>query len=281
MIGSQIANPQKVALDSAYELSREEFCRSPARWNGALFYGQRGLGATFGAGSLRWCWKAIDRYVYGGEGAGSFFTETNIIPGEYYRTVNGGPFVDFDGATEWLHINDPAWAEMSAGNHGVWCWVNAQGTTGAHMGAVGKWSAGSPDWYLGYDNGLAVLKFVVYDSTAAASRTALSSHSFSTDEWYFLCGQYSLNNRVRVGVGAADDGELTFTDAGVMVTGHAATTSDLGIGALDTGPGNWWYGYVGLISHWRGIDISTVSGVDLGNQWMSELFHMTRYFYQA
>jgi hypothetical protein len=273
----QIRNDQMESLLAGSFTTRKEFMQDGARLLSAVKATHRQ-----GGGDLRWGWMADSPALVGrANAANQHFTENNITSADYFATTNGAPYVDFNGATEYLSAGDRTWAEVGTEEFFVWAWCNADTLTTNDRIIVSKWGngAGNRQWHLCWDVGNTAFQFEVSNDGTAISAVT-SSYTERTIEWYFVAGYYYINNAngLRIYVGEASDAVLTTDTAASPATVFTGGASALEIASENAGT-NLWDGKIGIAAMRNNVPSGAAfAGID---GYAARLFHLTRWFYQA
>lgn len=277
MVGSQkqIRNPENVRLLSSDFITRREFFLDGARLSSAVL-------ATHaaGGGNLMYGWMA-DSCQNHGRGYLTAWTELNVAPADYAASTNGGPYVNFDGATEALYINDAAWQEAGTEELFVWHWCNPAAVA-AVMAVASKFDANGNNrsWALVYSN--AVPGFIFYtDATGLLGGLVAVQSTYgaaTVDTWYFVAGYWQASTLQRVYVGAATDDTLTIDSLAVGVPASVFNGSaPLAIGTLfNAAPvlSNVWDGLIGVGGARLNVPATNI------NAYAQRLFALTQRIYR-
>lgn len=269
----QERNPDQVRLLSTDFITREEFFADEARILSAVLMMQQG-----GGSNLRWGWLGDSDQLFGEANTSSPMGSTGISSADYFATNNGGPYVDFNGTTEYFSEADNAWQEPTTRRFLVWTWANIDNYTG-DMTIASKWDASTNEraWRLWFNNAAGVFTFSTsVDGTAVVS--VASTYTESLDTWYFVAGWFVPSTRLRIYVAAATELALT-QDTNAVATPASIFngTEDFMIGASDNGAGatDLWDGSLGIQAGRLDIPNADVDA------YVTKLFGLTRYFYQA
>lgn len=257
--------------------TRKEFIEDGARLTSAILATHRQ-----GGGDLRWGWLADSPALHGRANASNqHLTETAITAADYFATTNGGPYIDFDGATEYLSAGDRTWAEVGAEETLVWMWAKADTLASNDRIICSKWGAGAGhrQWHLYWDVGNGAFQFEVsVDGTAISAVT--STYVEATTKWYFVAGYFYPSDAagLRIAVGEANDARLTIDSSVSPASIFTGGTSAFEIGSENVGS-NKWDGGIGIGNMRMNVPAGTsFAGID---GYMSRLFQQTRWFYQA
>lgn len=212
-----------------------------------------------------------------GTGATTLWTETNITAADYFATTYGGPYVNLDGATEYLSIADAAWQEGGADELFVWHWVNGQTLAGADRVICSKYNtAVNQSWRLYWNNAAGAFRF----STSAvgnADTEVTSTYAETTGTWYFVAGYFQPGTLMRICVGAATDTDLTIDSlaAGIpanLFNGNAALA--IGCSYAAGVAASWWNGFIGVGGAQFNVPATNI------NAYARRLFGLTQKIYQ-
>ena len=252
--------------------TRSEFYHSPARLNDALYWPTR-----FAGGQRAWAWDATAPSILTSIGTLAPNAAPSVAAVDFFATDHGAPYINLDGASEYLEWDDTAWQEPGADNFFVWSWVNTTSVAGIYM-IVGKYliAGDQRSWKLDYYNVGNAFRFILSSlGTAVSTISVPSTYGVPTlNKWYFVAGFYQASTRSSVFVGAADDDTLTVdTVGGATPATLKDGTATFVIGA-DSAPGSYWPGLISVCGGW----FNTASA-DIDSHALT-LFHNTRWFYQ-
>lgn len=264
-------------------LLESDFCR----WREFVADGARLLSAVQathrqGGGQLMYGWMADSRQNYG-TGYLTAWTELNVGPTDYFATANGGPYVNLDGVTEALYINDAAWQEAGDKTLLVWQWCNLQ-SVAALMVIASKMdnNLNNRSWSLYYDNTVPDFRWLCNQTGSAANNVIVNStYGLATaDTWYFVAGHIAPGATMDVWVGAATDSVLTHNQlAAGIPTPLFNGTAPLAMGTQFNNAPTLaipWDGYLGVGAGRIHVPVAaTCAGL------VTRLFHMTRWKYMA
>jgi hypothetical protein len=274
----QVRNPESVNLQSPDFLRREEFYQDGARIWDALYGTHRE-----GGGRIRWAWQADGPSLWtSGDGVVTM-NEVSLADSNYAATANGGPYVNLDGANDWLDvIGVNPWQEPGAEEFLVWSWCNLTDHLSTHE-IISKWdnsAAGTRSWDLGWGIFGGRFYMSIYDVPAGLVRLVWSTYPDIADTWYFVAGYFVPATLMRIFVGAATDSVLTI-DSNVLNVPNSiqnVPAAPLTIGAAwnvyPGGPTFWWWGKIGIIGGRCNVPSAAIDGH------VSRLFHLTRALYQ-
>jgi len=279
----QERNGQMISVQTTDFTTRKEFIQSPAHLVAAVESQHRAYdGTSGGGGPLMYGWMA-DREAISSYIGSQTLTTANIAFSDFGSDVNGGPYVDLDGATEHLRIADAAWQEPLAEEFFVWHWANPA-AIGSIMTVASKWdiNGNNVSWRLTLN---AAGNFVwTVSATGVPPGTSITTTKTSVvDTWYFVAGYFYPNVIMRLFVGEAIDSGLTrTTSVGAIPASLFNGNAPLAIGtSFNNAPTmlESWDGLIGI----GGARMNTPPGPAVNyeyvNGFAARLFHKTRWFY--
>lgn len=234
------------------------------------------LGGNTG-GQLMYGWLGNSRQAFGQAAATGIFTETNVGADDYMATSEWAPYVDLDGASEYLTIADAAWQEVGSNPLFVWHWVYTDTTGTTYRTITGKLLGPSDiSWGLQVrDTPVAWMFLVNNGGTTATNVMVESSHAVGAGAWHFVAGYYrGVSGLLRIYVGEASETALTIDS---LTTGVPASvyngSADLRIGA-NSDPGQYWDGGISAGAAWLRLPEATI------DDYATWLFESTKAIYQ-
>ena len=251
--------------------TRPEFYHAPARLNDALYWPTR-----FAGGARKWAWQATSADIMTSVGD-KVLTVVNIGSADYGATDHGGPWVDLDGASEYMWSADDWWQEAGADTFFVWTWVQLSAIVGQYT-VVAKYETATNErsWMLDYSNAVPGFRWTCNAVGAAVNNVVLSSTYGASvvGTWYFVGAYFQPSTLMRIFVGASTDTSLTIDSLGVAVPASCVNlTAPFTIG-VDGGFGSFWPGKLSNIAGWSNMPVTYIDSHAL------TLFHNTRWFYQ-
>jgi len=268
--------------------TRYEFYSDPARLAGCVQSMHRAYdGNQACGGAMLYGWLA-DRLALDTIIGSQQATGVMVWFDDFAAEVNGGPYVDLDGATECIYIADAAWQETGQEDSlFVWHWCNAA-SMAATATICSKYDTNGNNcsWRMIYNQPAGAFQFVANATGNPANDVPVSvTYTEAVDTWYFVAGFWKASTLLRAWVGAATDAALT---VGSLAVGVPATlfdgTAPLCIGSsFNNAPTllDPWNGLIGV----GGARVDTPAGTAASypeiTAFASRLFHLTRFFYQV
>jgi hypothetical protein len=187
-----------------------------------------------------WPFSSFDQTGVAYDLSGQGRTLTAVGPPEY-NYHNLAPYVDFDGANDYLSRADEAGLDITgletvvaAGARGLtiggWFWTDTLAYGGTTRGFIGKYlTAGNQRSYmLAFDDVLNSPRFIVsVDGTATVSVLGMT---MATNAWYCIIGRFIPSTELKIWV----NGE-TATNAVGIPAQIFPSAADLNVGAYNNG----------------------------------------------
>lgn len=257
-------------------ITRNEYFLSGARLVEAVLAEHRA-----GGGNLMYGWLADSPQNYG-RGYLTAWTGVNIGPDDYGATANGGPYVDFDGATEAWYILDAVWQEAGTEELFGFHWAMpaspiASGTMTSKLDA----NANNYSWQVALISGAPAVFRWLCNATGvpAASVTLSSTLPIIAGTWYFIAYYWQASTLMRLFVGAAADDALTVDSLTIGVPASLFNgTAPLAIGTAFNVAPTLWVPFKGRIGVGNARLNTPAANVDAYAAW---LFAETRLKYAA
>jgi hypothetical protein len=238
--------------------------------------------APQGASLLRHYWDG-QRLVVVGIDAEYALTNNNLDCADWGATARGAPYIDFDGAAEYLSRAQGTFSDASCAASGVawWGWFNPD-AYGATEHIWGVWSgAGNDQWRFLLITGADDFRVMYsHDGTNINNLDWVTSAGGTlpdTGTWIFA-GQYVITPTVANGHrGYWGTPDMVALETATQVSATAVFTGgavQFTIGARD-GPAQYYDGKVGILCMREGLALADA------DDYFARMFHLTRWFYAA
>ena len=249
--------------------TRGEFYHAPARLNDALYWPTR-----FAGGFRKFTWQATNSSIETSS-SDQNLTNVNTAADDFGATDHGAPWIDLDGATEYVWHADAFWQEVFGYSFFIWTWVQPSAVV-ATYNIVSKYEAATDErsWFLAH-TGAGYRWTCNATGVVGGNVNLVSTYGASVaGTWYFVAAYFQPSTLMRIFVGNPTDTSLTIDSLGVGVPASCVNlTAPFVIGA-DGDFGNFWPGKISNIGAWGNMPATYIDFHAL------TLFHNTRWFYQ-